>query len=67
MQFGATWADWCCNLVQFSATWGDWCSLVQLGANWCSLVQLGTDCWLKADYKTGSTMGILLQLEQVGE
>ena len=42
VQFGATWADWCC-LVLLGATWADWCSLVQLGADWCSLVQLGTD------------------------
>ena len=44
VQFGATWADWCCNLVQFSATWAAWSNLVLIGAVWCNLVQIGASC-----------------------
>ena len=36
------------SFVQFGATWADWCCLVQLGpigAAWCNLVQIGAVCW----------------------
>ena len=44
VQFGATWADWCC-LVQLGPIGAAWCNLVLIGAVWCNLVQIGPVWW----------------------